>query len=171
MKLWTIFIKLSFCFKKKQHILHFLPHTVCFEIHIPSPQCCINYANWFLSQSLSTNEVSGFMLSHGIVVICLTAESHFDLETENTHTECINTCSTEIYLQKSKWAQVHQDLCLQLWTITIVCHNQFCIENRNVSLKLIAIMDRWWIRFHPFSCVPYGTKMPLAVIYICFFYS
>ena len=57
---------------------------------------------WFLSQALSTNEVPGFMLSHGIVVIFLTAESHFDLETK-THTESISILIVQKFIcKKSK---------------------------------------------------------------------
>ena len=115
MELWTISIKLSIFFLKKITFTLFSTcmQNVLWDTHTISP---VRYKLCKLVPVSSPLSQWGVWF-HAITWYCchiLTAEPHFDSETENTHihthtgthTEYLNTSSIEIYLQSGKWAHV-----------------------------------------------------------------
>ena len=102
---WTIFIKLSIFFKKKSHFTLFSTcmHNVLWDTHTINPvlhKLCklVPISRPFSQWGIWVHVITWYYCH------ILTAEPHFDSQTEkthtDTHTEYLNTSSTEVYLPK-----------------------------------------------------------------------
>ena len=120
-KLWKCVY--NYQFKKYNHILLFFScmHNVLWDIHTISP---------VLHKLCKLVPVSRPFSQWGVWVdaitwYChiLTAEPHFNSETENTHTEYLNTSSTAIYLQKMANELRSTRTCV----VILLCYLKKCI--------------------------------------------